>query len=82
MRLLDVNDLAVLMGLSASHVRQNIVTHPTFPRPILIPGTGHRAKRRWDADEIEDFLRKLKAPDPTASRRGRPPKGCSTQATG
>ena len=63
MRLLDVNDLAVLMGLSVSHVRQNIVTHRAFPRPILLPSTGNRPKRRWESDEVEDFLRKLKAPE-------------------
>ena len=73
MRLLDVNDLAVLMGLSVSHVRQNIVTHRAFPRPILLPSTGNRPKKRWDNDEVEEFLRKLKAPEPKAKQKPKPP---------
>lgn len=72
MNLLTMDDLAVMMQVSVSHVRQNIVTHKAFPRPIEIPGTGKRPARRWDADEVDSFLRRLKPP---ASRPGRPPKG-------
>lgn len=69
MNLLTIEDLAVMMAVSVSHARQNIVTHAAFPKPIVLPGTGARGKRRWDAEEVDDFLRRLKQP---ASRRGRP----------
>jgi hypothetical protein len=77
-RLLTVEDLAVLLDCSVSHVRQNIITHPAFPSPFLVPGSGARPMKRWDADEIETFLRRLKPAGPARARRpGRPPREAS-----
>ena len=60
MKLLDINDLAVLMQCSVSHARQNVVTHQAFPKPILLPGGTKRPLKRWDEDEVVSFLRGLK----------------------
>jgi hypothetical protein len=83
-RLLTVEDLAVLLDCSVSHVRQNIITHPAFPSPFLVPGSGARPMKRWDADEIETFLRRLKPAAPSATKRprGRPPKDGNTSSLG
>lgn len=67
MKLLDINDLAVLMQCSVSHARQNVVTHRAFPQPILLPGGTKRPLKRWDEEEVVEFLRRLKP----ASRRDR-----------
>lgn len=69
MKLLDINDLAVLMQCSVSHARQNVVTAQGFPQPILLPGGTKRPLKRWEQEEVVDFLRRLRP----ASRRGRPP---------
>lgn len=70
MKLLDINDLAVLMQCSVSHARQNVVTHKAFPKPILLPGGKKRPLKRWEQQEVEDFLLKLRP----VSRRGPKPK--------
>lgn len=69
MNLLDINDLAIMMQCSVSHARQNVVTTPGFPKPILLPGGTKRPLKRWEKEEVVDFLRRLR-PTP---RRGRPP---------
>lgn len=71
MKLLDINDLAVLMQCSVSHARQNVVTHRAFPQPILLPGGTKRPLKRWDEEEVVEFLRRLKP----ASRRGQTQRG-------
>lgn len=71
MKLLDINDLAVLIQCSVSHARQNVVTHQAFPKPILLPGGKKRPLKRWEASEVEEFLLKLRP----VSRRGPKPKG-------
>ena len=72
MRLLRIEDLAVLMDISVSHARQNVVTHPAFPKPILLPGGRRQPTKRWEEDEVIEFLRKLKQP---ASQPARRPRG-------
>lgn len=71
MKLLDINDLAVLMQCSVSHARQNVVTAQGFPQPILLPGGTKRPLKRWDEEDVAQFLRSLK-PAPRRGR-GRPP---------
>lgn len=71
MKLLDINDLAVLMQCSVSHARQNVVTHQAFPKPILLPGGTKRPLKRWEQSEVEAFLISLR---PAPRRPGRPPK--------
>lgn len=60
MKLLDINDLAILMQCSVSHARQNVVTHRAFPAPILLPGGTKRPLKRWDEEEVVEFLRRLR----------------------
>ena len=75
MRLLDVNDLAVMLDVSVSHIRRHIVTHPAFPPAIVLPGGQQRARKRWDPDEVMDFLKQLReVQQRQVPRRGRPPK--------
>lgn len=60
MKLLDEREIAQMVGLSHSHVRQHIVTTPRFPRPIEIPGRGSRPVRRWIEKEVLDYLVQLR----------------------
>lgn len=71
MKLLDINDLAILMQCSVSHARQNVVTHHAFPTPILLPGGTKRPLKRWAAAEVESFLMTLR---PVRRKLGRPKK--------
>lgn len=60
MNLVDEHQIAKMLGLSHSHVRQHIVTTPRFPKPLEIPGRGRRPVRRWIQDEVEDWLVQLR----------------------
>lgn len=60
MRLIDEREIAAMLGLSHSHVRQHIVTTPRFPRPLEIPGRGTRPVKRWLEKEVQDWLVQLR----------------------
>ena len=78
MQLIDINELAVMLGCSVSHARQNVVTHRAFPTPVLLPGGTKRPMKRWHYEEVAEFLGKLKAPPPKSFAPGRPLRDEST----
>ena len=50
--LCTIKDIASMLGLSASHVRDRLVHHPKFPAPIP-----HCTKpKKWLADDVKDWL--------------------------
>ncbi len=51
----DVAHIARYMKRSADTVRREIVTQPTFPKAMRIPGAG-RAHALWKAREVVSWL--------------------------
>ena len=53
--LIDTRAIAEILGLSARHVRENLVNQPGFPRPAVQLSI---KSRRWDLGDVQLWLDK------------------------
>lgn len=52
---LTTQDIATMLGLSHSRVRDKIVKDPDFPDPVIALS---RKTRRWSRDAVLDYIKK------------------------
>ena len=55
---LTTQDIAAMLGLSHSHVRDKIVKDPDFPDPVIALS---RKTKRWRRDAVWDFVKRKSA---------------------
>lgn len=55
-----VKHLAIYMNMSENRVRSDIVTNPTFPRPVRLP-CSDRAQAQYEACEVVIWTRSHKS---------------------
>lgn len=65
MKLIDCKAIAEMTGLHPAHIRDRLSKRPDFPRAYVIGSV-----RRWDEEEVLEWLQKCRqAPDGRRRRR-------------